>query len=279
MKKVFTILLLTLCVCLALSACTQQAQPGSASLTVQIQTAGGMAMENIMVYIYTDDAKTDLFSVGRTDQEGCFRFTGVQSDTYVAVLEGVQTGYAVEAQYAVSGESTRIQLQPKLLEASAIQTEAFSLGSVMCDFTVTDYDGNSYTLSELLKTKKAVVLNFWFIGCGPCAMEFPFMQQAYEQFGDDIEILAINPYDGDNAAVAKYRSDRSLTIPMFKCTEEWMKAFGLRAFPTTVVIDRYGVVTMVHTGMIDKTETFADIFAAFTAEDYRQRLVKHLGEL
>jgi thiol-disulfide isomerase/thioredoxin len=70
---------------------------------------------------------------------------------------------------------------------------------MVMDFTVTDPSGNSYTLSELTAQKKAVVLNFWYVECAPCNAEFPFLQEAYEQYADQIALLALNPINAPEA--------------------------------------------------------------------------------
>ena len=65
----------------------------------------------------------------------------------------------------------------------------YQLGDKMDDFTVTTHDGRSLTLSEVLKEKDAVLINFWATWCNPCRNEFPFMEEAYQQYADKVEII------------------------------------------------------------------------------------------
>jgi len=163
----------------------------------------------------------------------------------------------------------------------------FTRGDMMCDFSVVAGDGDvtsstpttEYTLSELLKTKKAVVLNFWFENCGPCRAEFPYLQNAYKEYADDIEVLAINPYDGTPDSVLIYAANLGLTFPVMKGEGYWASSMNLSAYPTTVVIDRYGMIAMVHRGAVTEVGVFEKVFAFFTADDYVQQTVRNISEL
>ena len=103
--------------------------------------------------------------------------------------------YHENTQHSESEESDN----KELLSEDELDGVTFKRGDVFADMSVTTPDGITYKISELLKEKKAVVINFWYLNCGPCKMEFPYMQEAYEKYKDDIEILAVNPYDGTDA--------------------------------------------------------------------------------
>lgn len=179
-----------------------------------------------------------------------------------------------------------IRLQAALQDG-ALADQSLSLGDMMCDFSVMAGDPAvtsstltvEYTLSELLKTKKAVVLNFWFEGCGPCRTEFPYLQKAYEAYADEIEVLAINPYDGTAQSVITYAANLGLTFPVVKGEDAWQSAMELTAYPTTVVIDRYGMIAMIHKGSVTQEGVFEAVFDHFTADDYVQHTVRNLSEL
>jgi len=47
-----------------------------------------------------------------------------------------------------------------LIADAELSASGYNLGDYIGDYTVTDVEGNSYTFSELLKTKKAIVRVF-----------------------------------------------------------------------------------------------------------------------
>lgn len=167
----------------------------------------------------------------------------------------------------------------KLVKDAELSNSSYSLGDYMGDYTVTDINGNTHTFSDLLKEKKAIVLNFWFMDCSPCMIEFPFMQQAYTKYSDSIEILAINPVDKKESAVQKRAHELGLTFPVVLGDEAWISALKITGFPTTVVIDRYGCVAFTHTGYIAQDGAFEKIFERFSAEDYKQFTSKNADDI
>lgn len=166
-----------------------------------------------------------------------------------------------------------------LIANAELSSSSYQLGDCMGDYTVTDVNGNTHTFSEILKEKKAIVLNFWFVNCGPCKMEFPYLQKAYDAYNDNVAVIAINPVDNKASGVEKYATQNELTIPMVVGDEAWATAFDLQGYPTTVVIDRYGLVAFMHMGSITEDGVFEKIFEFFGADDYKQTTVNDIDEI
>lgn len=278
-KKIISILLV---LCITLSAllvgCGEAGGESDAekiTYTIQLSTQGGMPLEDVMVKVYKDGEMKNLQWASATDREGKVSFDAEPSKTYYAVLEKVPNGYKIETNYEITGENTTISLETVLGDGTDLSATNFKLGSVVTDFSVTATDGKEYKISELLKTKKAIVLNFWFLNCGPCKIEFPYLQQAYVDYQDRIEVLAINSVDGTKEIINDFAKDTQLTFPMVK----YDGSLQFDAFPTTVVIDRYGTICMLHKGMITSKEEFTKIFEFFTADDYKQSLIRNLSDI
>ena len=251
---------------------------GTRNYTIEIHNEGGQPLEEIGVYIYTDSTLQELVWFAKTDAQGSLSFEDVASDNFVAVLSDVPAGYLVEEQYPLTGERTRIVLESGLMEGD-LNNLSYKLGDLMLDFTVTGPDGTEYVFSELLEQKKAIVLNFWYLQCAPCKSEFPYLQEAYEQYDQDVLVLAMNPVNQEDAEIDAFRKENGYTFPMVKCDPAWEKAMNITAYPTTVVIDRFGNICMIHKGTVTEAETFETMFKFFTAEDYQQTFIKDMEEL
>lgn len=257
------------------------AETGSAATeyTIELLSEGGMPLEGVGIYVYADDTLADLVWFAKTDAAGKITFNANTGDGAVAVLENVPDGYQVDASYPLTGVATQILLSSAMMSADDLTGVTFELGEMMYDLSVTTADGTVYQLSELLKEKTAVVLNFWYLECNPCKTEFPYLQEAYEKYSDQIEVLAMNPVNDDAEAIEAYRQENGLTFPMAPCSPAWAEAMQLTAYPTTVVIDRYGTISMIHKGSIPDAEIFETIFEYYVAEDYQQGLSSDLDTI
>lgn len=170
---------------------------------------------------------------------------------------------------------------PSVSEATTTQqqeTYALTLGCKMPDLTVTTSQGDQLLLSELLREKKMVMLNFWFADCIWCVREFPVMEVAYQDYKQDLEIIALSPYD-DQERIVSFRQEHSLSFPMAACSRDLVMGFGIGSYPTSVVIDRNGLICLIHSGAITETQVFRKLFQTFTAEDYTPRVYQSIYEL
>ena len=280
-KKIGLLLVICICILVLIPGCADSGEGAGSSLseyTILVKTEGGMPLSDIGVYVYNDSEGNDLLWAGETDKDGKVSFKAVLSENCNAVLKNLPDGYNAQKSYPVSSDSTEIALETVLLDGGD-GSVTYELGDIIRDFTVTAVDGAEYRMSELLEEKKAVILNFWFLGCGPCRIEFPYMQEAYEDYSDKIEILALNPYDGTFETVSQYADEAGLTFPMAVADSEWQSRMNLTAYPTTVVIDRYGMIAMIHKGSIPDSDVFRKLFGYFTSDGYQQATIRNLSDI
>lgn len=242
---------------------------------VKVKTIGGMAMSDINVYIYEDG---ELKNMGKTDADGKASFDLPKSENYVVDLEGVPEGYDVKESYPFTGNTANITLVSSLIKGESLSGASLGLGDVMYDFEVTTTDGKKFVLSEVLAEKKMVLLNFFFTTCGPCANEFPYMHDAYKMYQEKAEVIALDPLE-EGAAVAGYQQTMGLTFPMAACQPAWSQTFGITGYPTSIVVDRYGVICLIEVGGLTSMRPFTSIFEHFTSDDYEQKVFTSLDQL
>jgi thiol-disulfide isomerase/thioredoxin len=96
---------------------------------------------------------------------------------------------------------------------------------------------------------RVVYLDFWASWCGPCRQSFPWMEsmkQAYEAQG--LTVLAIN-VDRDRAAADRFLKTFHPDFEIrFDPQGSWAEQFKVSGMPTSVIIDRHGVVRFTHVG-------------------------------
>ncbi len=239
--------------------------------TVTVETKGGMVLADIDVNVYKDQKLTDLQDVGTVDEEGKVEFELPESDNYFIEVNA-PNGYQVEEYYKFDGKEAKIVLTSAVINEDINNAQTLGVGDVMYDFTITTPDGEKYVLSELLKEKKMVMLNFWYTSCSWCVKEFPVMAEVYGQYKDEIEILAVDPMGEGNDAVKSFKTQNNLPFPMAEVPTSWASIFGVQGYPTTVLIDQYGVICCVESGAITSLRPFVSAFEHFTADDYKQQL-------
>lgn len=291
MSKFKKLLPLTLAFVLlfSMTACGGSAEPAETAAaeapagaemtyTVSVESMGGMIMDGVDVYIYADDTLADLKQYGETDENGVVTFTMAESADYAIVLSGLPEGYILDESYKFSGNQATLRVASQLIAGENLSGATLGLGDVMYDFSVLTPSGESVTLSKMLEEKEVVLLNFFFTTCGPCANEFPYMQEAYNMYQDKAGVIALDPLDQEQAVEA-YQASMGLTFPMAACPPAWSATFNISGYPTSLIIDRYGVICLIEVGGITSLRPFTSIFDTFTGDDYEQKLYGSVSEL
>ena len=116
-------------------------------------------------------------------------------------------------------------------------------------FELKDQYGKTHTLSEY--KGKVIFLNFWATWCPPCRAEMPDIQKLYERSpkegeGAVIVLGVASPKLGnekDEAGIKAFMDKNGYTYPVLMDAKgELFSAYGIRAIPTTFMIDREGNV-------------------------------------
>lgn len=127
---------------------------------------------------------------------------------------------------------------------------AAQAGYLAPDFTLSSYLGEEISLRDY--QEQPIVLNFWASWCAPCRLEMPHLQTVSEQFNGRVAILGTN--QGESVAeISAFATELGLTFPLLVDTNGLVnREYDVRALPTTIFIDRDGVVREVFTGTLNQ---------------------------
>ncbi len=146
--------------------------------------------------------------------------------------------------------------QPVSSNANYERPEAPMAGHLAPDFTLHTSIGEAVTLTEYVDREggngRPVVLNFWASWCGPCRIETPHFQRANLKYGDKIGLFGVN--QGESVGeVADFSRSFGLTYPLLVDEQSVISnEYAVQNLPTTVFIDRHGVVQEVFLGILSQ---------------------------
>lgn len=242
--------------------------------TISVRTAGGMILDDVTVYVWEDAEKSDLVDLPKKlNSEGKYTFQATAGVNYTVELKGVPNGYDVKSEYTMSGDLLEIVLTSAPIAGEAPAGTTYKAGDIIHDYVLTGIDGVQYKISDVLKEKNALVLNFWYVNCNFCLEEFPYLQDAYELHGDKVEVLAIDVEADSNDAISKVIRDKGLTFPVIK-DRAIFSALRATACPTTVVIDRYGMISYYFTGALSDPAEFRALLRHYGSDTYEQHILE-----
>lgn len=128
------------------------------------------------------------------------------------------------------------------------------IGSLAYDFALNDVAGNPIQLSDF--TGQPVIINFWATWCGPCRVEMPELEAAYQKYqADGLVILALDQQEPAED-VALFFEELGLSFTAVLDNEGTIsELYGVaNVLPTTFFINRSGEVTAIHRGPMTQSQ-------------------------
>lgn len=121
-------------------------------------------------------------------------------------------------------------------------------GNLAYDFALNDVDGNLVQLSDFIG--QPVIVNFWATWCGPCRIEMPELEAAYQAHQEEgLVILALDQQESAED-VANFFDELGLNFTAVLDEEGIVsELYGVaNILPTTFFINEDGQVTAIHRG-------------------------------
>ncbi len=259
---------------------------------VTVRSEGGMALYDVAVKVYDQD--NNLVKQVKTNGRGVAELF-LETGEYKLKLGDLPLGYySMGSSYTLSASNPDIAITVGIEDIGYVTEEdraghIYKVGDVVHDFELQTMDGETLTLSEMLEEKEMVMLNFWYLNCAPCLSEMPELNNAYfdERYNGKFELIGIhhnygyslkNVQDFLAGTHADYPSnwkdaEFTLDFPISyygNGMSDIQNYFTIEGYPTTVVIDRYGVVAYLVTGSFEGQVEVNQRIGKYLGEDYVQ---------
>ena len=124
-----------------------------------------------------------------------------------------------------------------------VSATAANIGEVAPDFQLSTQDGSTFQLSDF-RGQKPVYVVFWTSWCSYCLKKTPRYQKLQQQFGDKIEIIAINTTWSDTpeemrSFEERYQIEYAMAFDTGELVTDRFKVFKV---PTEFIVDIDGII-------------------------------------
>jgi len=122
-------------------------------------------------------------------------------------------------------------------------------GQLAPGFSLENLQGERVSLSDL--KGQPILINFWATWCPPCRFEMPVIEAAYQKYRDQgFVVLAVDVQE-PRGLVQSYVKRLGLAFPVVLDRDGQVAAdYRVRAYPTSVFINRKGEIMQIHRGMM-----------------------------
>jgi thiol-disulfide isomerase/thioredoxin len=130
-------------------------------------------------------------------------------------------------------------------------------------FSTTTLDG--VRIDASIFQNRITVLDFWFFNCPPCRAERPRLNDLVAEFGDTVRFVG---FSTDRPEPLKtYLAGNPFRFEVVPDSEEIARAFGVRAFPTYMIVDRAGKIVWLSGNDDDRVERLRAMIFRMVASD------------
>ena len=169
--------------------------------------------------------------------------------------------------------------------ATAMRNQEQWRGQIAPDFAMTLTDGRRFRLADEVG-KKIIVLNFFATWCEPCREETPELNRYFAKEKDRNFVLIGIDASEKPELVGPFLQEMQIEFPTGIDEGSIQKQYGVRSFPTTVLIGVDGRVQLYETGAIANAEVAFDPLLienrrqldsgkVISASDYARESVAH----
>jgi thiol-disulfide isomerase/thioredoxin len=114
-------------------------------------------------------------------------------------------------------------------------------GKKFPNFRTRDINGAIINTKKL--RGKILVLNFWFINCGPCRQEMPELNKIQEKFAADNDVIFVAIALDDISDLENFLNKTVFKYRIVDNGYFLTKQYNITSFPTNIVVDKTGKIS------------------------------------
>jgi thiol-disulfide isomerase/thioredoxin len=115
------------------------------------------------------------------------------------------------------------------------------------DVNLVSLDGEPTSLADF--KGKTIFMNMWATWCPPCLAEMPFIQNLYDEMGNESVAFVMISVDDTDDVVREFIRSKGYSLPVYRLAGPMPDPYTSNALPTTYVISPDGMLATVHAGM------------------------------
>ncbi|WP_431137421.1 TlpA family protein disulfide reductase [Psychroserpens mesophilus] len=134
------------------------------------------------------------------------------------------------------------------------------------DWKLMDISGQTYDFNSV--KGKVVVINFWATWCPPCIAEMPSMEQLYQTYKTNDNVVFLFVSNEDVSVIKTFMSNKDYSFNVYQSLTEYPREFNVTSIPRTFIISKKGEIVIDKSGAADwnserVTNTIDELLKAF----------------
>ncbi len=138
------------------------------------------------------------------------------------------------------------RIKSMVIEPSLKENNDLVIDYNSTNWQLTDINGNSTNFKSL--KGKVIFLNFWATWCPPCIGEMPQIQELYDKFKNNEDVVFLLVSNEDLSKIKTFISNKEYSFPVYSSRYKAPEIFASKSIPTTFLIDKNGIIKVKETG-------------------------------
>lgn len=151
-----------------------------------------------------------------------------------------------EVKAFVLRKTTEQEKSQMIKMTESMESRSELVGKKAAAFSGTDMQGVSHSLESL--KGKVIVINCWFVECKPCVMEMPELNTLVEKYKHK-EVVFLGLAVNDKRKIEQFLQSKKFHYTIIPDAQDAISAFGVKSFPTHIIIDKASTVVFSTSGL------------------------------